>query len=212
MSRRQVCSASWPERERKEHLHRHARRHRIAGNRLSRDPRGPAFAGAPAPSRDGLPGEHRRPPHEGRWSPSFRRAGVRGAIFRTQHADSPNCSNDSGWATARREPVSSLSGGMRRRLEVARALLHRPELLLLDEPTTGIDAEERAILWETLRSSADAVTILLATNKSPKPTRSVDSGRVHPGRASCRQRLAGGTEGWPAPRIGPHRLAHRLGR
>lgn len=62
------------------------------------------------------------------------------------------------------DPVSSLSGGMRRRLEVARALLHRPELLLLDEPTTGIDAEERAILWETLRSSADAVTILLATN------------------------------------------------
>lgn len=62
------------------------------------------------------------------------------------------------------DPVSSLSGGMRRRLEVARALLHRPELLLLDEPTTGIDAEERAILWNTLRASAEKVTILLATN------------------------------------------------
>ena len=62
------------------------------------------------------------------------------------------------------DPVSSLSGGMRRRLEVARALLHHPRLLLLDEPTTGIDADERALLWETLRSGNAGLTILLATN------------------------------------------------
>ncbi|GIW13272.1 MAG: daunorubicin resistance protein DrrA family ABC transporter ATP-binding protein [Tepidiforma sp.] len=60
--------------------------------------------------------------------------------------------------------ISALSGGMRRRLEVARALLHRPELLLLDEPTTGVDPEERRLLWETVRAERGGATVLLATN------------------------------------------------
>ena len=63
------------------------------------------------------------------------------------------------------EPVSTLSGGMRRRLEMARALLHEPELLLLDEPTTGVDAGERQALWEQLLARrGQERTILLATN------------------------------------------------
>lgn len=62
------------------------------------------------------------------------------------------------------DPVSSLSGGMRRRLEVARALLHEPEILLLDEPTTGVDPEERKILWDTLGEARGSTTVLLATN------------------------------------------------
>lgn len=62
------------------------------------------------------------------------------------------------------DSVSGLSGGMRRRLEVVRALLHRPEMLLLDEPTTGIDAEERSILWRELLDGAGGTTVLLATN------------------------------------------------
>lgn len=62
------------------------------------------------------------------------------------------------------DPVAGLSGGMRRRLEVVRALLHEPDLLLLDEPTTGIDAEERSILWRELLDGAGATTVLLATN------------------------------------------------
>lgn len=61
-----------------------------------------------------------------------------------------------------RERIANLSGGMRRRLEMARALLHAPGLLLLDEPTTGVDAGERAVLWERLRERGS--TILLATN------------------------------------------------
>ena len=67
-----------------------------------------------------------------------------------------------GLAGRERERISNLSGGMRRRLEMARALLHAPGLLVLDEPTTGVDADERAVLWEQLRDRG--ATILLATN------------------------------------------------
>lgn len=69
-----------------------------------------------------------------------------------------------GLAERARDPVSTLSGGMRRRLEVARALLHEPEILLLDEPTTGVDPDERRILWETLGEARGGTTVLLATN------------------------------------------------
>jgi ABC-2 type transport system ATP-binding protein len=68
--------------------------------------------------------------------------------------------------TARaRDRVGTLSGGMRRRLTIARALLHDPELLLLDEPTLGVDAEARHQIWNHVRSLRDAGrTVLLATN------------------------------------------------
>lgn len=62
------------------------------------------------------------------------------------------------------EPIAQLSGGMRRRLEVARALLHHPEILLMDEPTTGVDPDERRILWETVLADRGSVTVLVATN------------------------------------------------
>jgi ABC-2 type transport system ATP-binding protein len=63
------------------------------------------------------------------------------------------------------DAVESLSGGMRRRLELARALLHEPDLLLLDEPTTGVDLDERLSLWMGLKESQTGDrTVLLATN------------------------------------------------
>ena len=58
-----------------------------------------------------------------------------------------------------------LSGGMRRRLLLARALLHRPRLVILDEPTAGVDIELRHDLWAYIRAlHADGTTILLTTH------------------------------------------------
>lgn len=70
-----------------------------------------------------------------------------------------------GLAGRARDRIATLSGGMRRRLELARALLHEPELLVLDEPTTGIDAEEREAIWELLAAARErGATVLFATN------------------------------------------------
>jgi ABC-2 type transport system ATP-binding protein len=60
---------------------------------------------------------------------------------------------------------SRLSGGMRRRLMLARALVHRPRLVILDEPTAGVDIELRDELWLYIRRlHADGTTILLTTH------------------------------------------------
>ena len=70
-----------------------------------------------------------------------------------------------GLAARAHDLTSTLSGGMRRRLEMARALLHDPELLLLDEPTTGVDPDERRALWDALlRNERGSRTVVLATN------------------------------------------------
>jgi lipooligosaccharide transport system ATP-binding protein len=61
--------------------------------------------------------------------------------------------------------IESLSGGMKRRLTIARALLNRPRLVILDEPTTGLDPQARALIWERLRTLRSAgSTILLSTH------------------------------------------------
>jgi len=62
-------------------------------------------------------------------------------------------------------PVASLSGGMAQRLMVARAIMHRPQMLFLDEPTAGLDPQSRLALWEILQEfHADGQTILLTTH------------------------------------------------
>lgn len=63
------------------------------------------------------------------------------------------------------EPVMSFSGGMQRRLNLAVALLHSPKLLLLDEPTVGVDPQSRNYIYETLTElNAAGMTILLSTH------------------------------------------------
>lgn len=62
-------------------------------------------------------------------------------------------------------PSRALSGGMKRRLMIARALIHRPKLLILDEPTAGVDVELRRGMWEYLQNlNAQGTTILLTTH------------------------------------------------
>ena len=61
--------------------------------------------------------------------------------------------------------VDPLSGGMKRRLTIARALINQPEVLLLDEPTTGLDPQARHMLWERLyRLKQEGVTLVLTTH------------------------------------------------
>jgi ABC-2 type transport system ATP-binding protein len=65
----------------------------------------------------------------------------------------------------RKKRVRELSGGMKRRLMIAKALVHSPRLLLLDEPTAGVDIELRTNLWEFVKElQKDGVTILLTTH------------------------------------------------
>jgi len=65
----------------------------------------------------------------------------------------------------RHEAARNLSGGMKRRLMIARALVHNPQLLILDEPTAGVDIELRRTMWEFLqRKNEQGITIILTTH------------------------------------------------
>ena len=70
-----------------------------------------------------------------------------------------------GLAHKRQSPISELSGGLMRRLVIARALIHNPDLLILDEPTTGLDPQSRHQVWEQLwQLKAKGICILLTTH------------------------------------------------
>jgi ABC-2 type transport system ATP-binding protein len=78
-----------------------------------------------------------------------------------------------GLADRGREPVDRLSGGLRRRLELARALVHRPAILLMDEPTTGLDAAAFRATWDgldALRREED-VTVIVTTHRPDEAER-----------------------------------------
>ena len=71
-----------------------------------------------------------------------------------------------GFGNLLKQPVGSLSGGQRRRIDIARALLHQPQLLILDEPTTGLDPQTRQLVWQVighLRRNAH-ITVFLTTH------------------------------------------------
>jgi lipooligosaccharide transport system ATP-binding protein len=82
------------------------------------------------------------------------------------------------------ELVEALSGGMRRRLQVARALVNRPRVLVLDEPTTGLDPEARRALWDILAEQRrSGLAILLSTHYMEEAERLCDRvAIIHRGR------------------------------
>ena len=72
----------------------------------------------------------------------------------------------------RDEKIRSLSGGMRRRLLIARALVNDPKILILDEPTTGLDPQARMVIWEKLENlHRQGVTMILTTHYMEEATR-----------------------------------------
>jgi ABC-type multidrug transport system ATPase subunit len=69
-----------------------------------------------------------------------------------------------GLSDAANRPLKTFSGGMRRRLDLAASLVHRPPVLFLDEPTTGLDPQSRNDLWDLIRELvADGTTLMLTT-------------------------------------------------
>jgi ABC-2 type transport system ATP-binding protein len=86
----------------------------------------------------------------------------------------------------RHEPVKRFSGGMRRRLEIARGFLHTPKILFLDEPTLGLDPQSRNQLWTHVKSlnEAESVTVFLTTHYMDEAERVahriaiIDHGRI----------------------------------
>ncbi len=96
-----------------------------------------------------------------------------------------------------------LSGGQRRRLLLARALMHRPRLVILDEPTAGVDFELRTELWRYIRQlHAEGTTILLTTHYLEEAeTLCEEIGLIHDGHLIARDTAAGLSERYGADRL-----------
>ena len=89
--------------------------------------------------------------------------GITGAAFKARLAELAELLGFSGLLN---RTLGKLSGGQRRRIDIARALLHRPEILILDEPTTGLDPQTRKLLWDVVQElrRRENLTVFLTTH------------------------------------------------
>ncbi|WOC12958.1 ATP-binding cassette domain-containing protein [Gordonia sp. MP11Mi] len=102
-----------------------------------------------------------------------RLTGLRGAALKTRIDD---LVDQFDLADVRARRVGALSGGMRRRVDIASALITRPEVLFLDEPTTGLDPRSRAAVWDTVAGlRAEGITVLLTTQYLEEADRLADN-------------------------------------
>ncbi len=91
-----------------------------------------------------------------------------------------------GLSDLRSELVETLSGGMRRRVELAKGMLHQPQLLLLDEPSTGLDPGARADLWKYLQQvRGEGVTVVLTTHLLEEAERADRIAIMHRGKLAA---------------------------
>ena len=119
----------------------------------------------PGPARRGAAGGQPRHRAHGLGQPHDLRALLRSARAPRSAGAPRSCSSSCSSADRRDSRVDPLSGGMKRRLTIARALINQPEVLLLDEPTTGLDPQARHMLWERLyRLKQEGVTLVLTTH------------------------------------------------
>jgi ABC-2 type transport system ATP-binding protein len=107
--------------------------------------------------------------------------GLAGALLREREAE---MLDRLGLAERAAERVETLSGGLRRRVELAKGLIHRPRLLLLDEPSTGLDPGARSDLWTYLRTLCDehGVTVVLTTHLLEEADKADRIAILHEGR------------------------------
>jgi ABC-2 type transport system ATP-binding protein len=107
--------------------------------------------------------------------------GLRGAVLEGRIADALA---RVGLEARRDDRVGMLSGGMQRRAELAKALVHRPPLFVLDEPTTGLDPGARRDVWDHLRRlrDRDGATVLLTTHLMDEAARCDRVAIIHEGR------------------------------
>ena len=118
--------------------------------------------------------------------------GIRGAAFAKRLAELAQLLD---FGAILDRPVGRLSGGQRRRIDIARALLHRPKILIFDEPTTGLDPQTRRLLWDVVTElrRKEKLTVFLTTHymEGGRGRRLRDPAGQRPGR---RRGHAAGTE------------------
>lgn len=99
------------------------------------------------------------------WGVVINQAGYQGIPRKEANLRAEQCLTQLGLWDKRNTVSRTLSGGMKRRLMIARALVHSPRLLILDEPTAGVDIEIRRSMWELLqRINREGTTIILTTH------------------------------------------------